>query len=60
MARLDDLGGTTRLRLTHDGFSGLGGFVTRTMLVLGWRSLLKTELLRVLERDSDTTESISR
>jgi len=57
MARLDDLGGTTRLRLTHDGFSGLGGFVTRTMLVLGWRSRPRP---RVLERDSDATESISR
>jgi len=47
--RLSDLGdGRTLLHLTHDGFRGFSGQVTRMILSFGWKSLLKKKLSKYL------------
>jgi len=34
----------TLLTLSHDGFTGINGWITKTMLSFGWKRLLKTKL----------------
>lgn len=49
---LADDGAGTRLTLDHEGFQGIGGFITNKLfLTPGWKSLMRTKLLAVLVGD---------
>jgi uncharacterized protein YndB with AHSA1/START domain len=41
--------GGTRVQLDHTGFSGWNGIIAGTMLRFGWKGLLKTKLVEVIE-----------
>ena len=54
---LEPTAGGTRLRLEHAGFTGLGGFLVRSILARGWRRKIMREslprVLRELEAEED-------
>jgi uncharacterized protein YndB with AHSA1/START domain len=57
---LEPHGPNTRLRLTHDGFTGLGGLFIRTLLGRGWGHKLRDYMPRLLTRMIESGEDVTR
>jgi len=49
----------TMLHLSHNGFEGVSGWLTRQMLNFGWKSLLSKKLLNYLQDEKRSMASAS-
>jgi uncharacterized protein YndB with AHSA1/START domain len=48
--------GGTKVKLVHDGFTGLGGLFHKLVLGSGWKKMLRTKALVVLSRMTEAGE----